>query len=164
MDAGHLAGHYWTARFLSPRRTLSDGAGSSCPVGRSATNVPAFHQARTHRTGFFLPSDVWCVLWEARRLVEIVDDRLLLPIKVTCKVDHKEMERLYNVRHGANRLSAILSDNYIIRLVRIFAPYGWITSRISLGSEGCIIFADHRRTQCPGTGNESQSVFCQSAG
>jgi hypothetical protein len=37
--------------------------------------------------------------------------------------DYKEMERLYCVRHSTNRLSLILFDNNIIRLVRIFAPY-----------------------------------------
>jgi len=47
-----------------------------------------------------------------------------------------EVEGLYDVAHCTNRLSVILFDNNIIRLVRIFAPYGLV-------NEGCMIFADH---------------------
>jgi len=54
---------------------------------------------------------------------EIVDDRLLVAIKPACQGNYEEMERLYDVCHCTNRISVIFSDNNIIRLVRIFAPY-----------------------------------------
>jgi hypothetical protein len=44
------------------------------------------------------------------------------------------MERLYGVCHCANRLSVIFIDNNIIRLVRIFAPYGVSIFLITTGS------------------------------
>jgi hypothetical protein len=45
-------------------------------------------------------------------------------LKPAGQVDYQEMERLYGGCHCTNRLSVIFSDNNIIRLVRIFAPYG----------------------------------------
>ena len=44
-------------------------------------------------------------------------------VKPACQSSYGEMERLYGVFHSMNGLSAILCDNYIIRLIRIFAPY-----------------------------------------
>ena len=55
---------------------------------------------------------------------EIINDHLLLAVKPAGQGDYQEMKWLYDVAHCPNRLSAILSDNNIIRLVRIFAPYG----------------------------------------
>ena len=57
-------------------------------------------------------------------LDEIIDDHLLLAVEPAGQGDYKEMERLYCIRHSTNRSSLILFDNNIIRLVRIFAPYG----------------------------------------
>jgi len=37
--------------------------------------------------------------------------------------DYEEVEWLYDMGHCTNRLSVLLCDNNIIRLVRIFAPY-----------------------------------------
>jgi hypothetical protein len=45
-------------------------------------------------------------------------------VKPTGQSDYQEMERLYGVYHCTITLSLIFSDNNIIRLVRIFAPYG----------------------------------------
>jgi hypothetical protein len=53
---------------------------------------------------------------------DIVDDRLLMAVKSADQSDYEEMESLYDVCHCTNRLSVILLDNNIIRLVRIFAP------------------------------------------
>ncbi len=38
--------------------------------------------------------------------------------------DYEKTEGLYDAAHCPNRLSEIFSDNNIIRLVQIFAPYG----------------------------------------
>jgi len=45
-------------------------------------------------------------------------------VKPACPGDNQQMERFYDVAHCPNRLSVILPDNNIIRLVRIFALYG----------------------------------------
>ena len=50
-------------------------------------------------------------------------DRLLVAFKPTGQGDYEEVEGLYDMGHCTHRLSVILSDNNIIRLVRIFAPY-----------------------------------------
>ena len=60
-------------------------------------------------------------------LDEIIDDHLLLAVKPAGQRNYEEVEGLYDRGHCQNRLAAILSDNTIIRLVRIFAPYGVIT-------------------------------------
>ena len=62
-------------------------------------------------------------------LDEIIDDHLLLAVESAGQGDYKEMERLYCVRHSTNRLSLILFDNNIIRLVRVFAPYALLQLR-----------------------------------
>ena len=54
---------------------------------------------------------------------QIVDDDLLVAVKPAGQGNYEEMERMYDVCHCTNRLSIILPDNDIIRLVRIFAPY-----------------------------------------
>jgi hypothetical protein len=54
---------------------------------------------------------------------EIVDDVLLVPVEPAGQGDYQQMKWLYDVAHCPNRLSVILPDNNIIRLVRIFAPY-----------------------------------------
>jgi hypothetical protein len=51
----------------------------------------------------------------------------LVTVKPTGQGDYEEVEGLYDMGHCTNRLSIILCDNNIIRLVRIFAPYGvWL--------------------------------------
>ena len=55
---------------------------------------------------------------------KIIDERLLLAVMPAGQRDYEEAEGLYDRGHCPNRLAAILSDNNIIRLVRIFAPYG----------------------------------------
>ena len=92
---------------------------------------------------------VWCVPW--RRLIhrcayplfigepkplsfelllehtvlfdEIIDDRLLLAVKPAGQHDYEEVEGVYDRGHCPNRIASIFSDNNILRLVRIFAPY-----------------------------------------
>ncbi len=54
---------------------------------------------------------------------EIVDDYLVLALKPAGQSAKQQMEGLYDVGHCTNRLSVILPDNNIIRLVRICAPY-----------------------------------------
>jgi hypothetical protein len=56
-------------------------------------------------------------------LDEIIDDHLLLAVKSAGQRNYEEVEGLYDRGHCQNRLAAILSDNNIIRLVRMFAPY-----------------------------------------
>ena len=56
-------------------------------------------------------------------LDEIIDDHLLLAVKPAGQRNYEEVEGLYDSGHCPNRLAAILSDDIIIRLVRIFAPY-----------------------------------------
>jgi hypothetical protein len=58
---------------------------------------------------------------------EIVNDRLLVAVNPTGQGDYEKMERLYGVCDCANRLSVILIDNNIIGLVRIFAPYAYLS-------------------------------------
>jgi hypothetical protein len=48
----------------------------------------------------------------------------LLAVKPAGQRNYEEVEGLYDRGHCQNRLAAILSDKNIIRLVRIFAPYG----------------------------------------
>ena len=55
---------------------------------------------------------------------EVVDDHLLVAVKPAGQGNYDEVERLYGVCHCTNNLAAIFFDNNIMRLVRIFAPYG----------------------------------------
>ena len=55
---------------------------------------------------------------------QIVDDRQLVPVKPTGQSDGQKLEGTYDVRHCYKRLSVILFYNNIIRLARVFAPYG----------------------------------------
>ena len=55
---------------------------------------------------------------------EIVDDCLLVAVKPTGQCDDQKLKGMYDVRHCKNRLTVILFDNNIIRIIRIFAPYG----------------------------------------
>jgi hypothetical protein len=55
---------------------------------------------------------------------EIIDDRLLVAIKLAGQGNYEEMEGLYDMGHCQNRLSVILFVNNIILFLRIFAPYG----------------------------------------
>jgi len=48
---------------------------------------------------------------------EVVDDRLLVTVKPTGQGDYEEVEWLYDMGYCTNRLSVLLSDNNIIRLV-----------------------------------------------
>ena len=54
---------------------------------------------------------------------EIIDDRLLVAIKLAGQGNYEEMEGLYDMGHCQNRLSVILFVNNIILFLRIFAPY-----------------------------------------
>ena len=51
---------------------------------------------------------------------------LLMAVKPTDRSDYQEMERLYDVGRCTNKLSVILLNYNIVRIVRIFAPYGTI--------------------------------------
>jgi len=55
---------------------------------------------------------------------EIAGDRLLMAVKPAGQGDYEEVGELNYMDHCTNRLSSNLSDNNIIRFVRIFAPYG----------------------------------------
>jgi len=52
---------------------------------------------------------------------EIVGNRLLMAVKPVGQGDYDGVGELNYIRHCTNRLSPILSDNNIIRFVRIFA-------------------------------------------
>jgi hypothetical protein len=56
-------------------------------------------------------------------------------LKPAGQVDYQEMERLYGGCHCANRLSVIFIDNNIIRLVRIFAPYGTHPMKLAVATK-----------------------------
>jgi hypothetical protein len=63
----------------------------------------------------------------------------LLAVKPAGQRNYEEVEGLYDRGHCQNRLAAILSDKNIIRLVRIFAPYGrvaWAMLKLKRRPEG----------------------------
>ena len=51
-------------------------------------------------------------------------DGLLMAAKPADQGNYQDVERLHDMGHCTNRLSVILPNNNIIRLVRVFAPYG----------------------------------------
>ena len=55
---------------------------------------------------------------------ETAGDGLLMAVKPAGQGNYQELERLHDMGHWTNRLSIILPNNDIIRLVRVFAPYG----------------------------------------
>ncbi|MFV2058061.1 MAG: hypothetical protein ACC707_16470 [Thiohalomonadales bacterium] len=55
-------------------------------------------------------------------LRKIVDDRLLVAVNPAGQGNYEEMEGLYDIGHRTNKLSVILSDNNIVRFVRVIAP------------------------------------------
>ena len=59
-------------------------------------------------------------------LGEMFDEHLLLAVDPAGQGDYMAMQRLYCVRYSMYRLSLISFYNNIIRLVRIFAPYGQV--------------------------------------
>ena len=73
-------------------------------------------------------------------LDEIIDDHLLLAVKRPAgQRNYEEVKGLYDRGNCQNRLAAILTDNNIIRLVRIFAPYGrvaWAMLKLKRRPEG----------------------------
>jgi len=54
---------------------------------------------------------------------ETAGDGLLMAVKPAGQGNYQEVERLYDMGHCTNRLSVILFNNNIIRLVQFFAPY-----------------------------------------
>jgi len=55
---------------------------------------------------------------------ETAGDSLLMAVKPAGQGNYQEADRLYDMGHCTNRLSVNLRSNNIIRLVRVFAPYG----------------------------------------
>ena len=53
MGSGRVATDDGTDRVRPSCRSLPDAARNPCPVRRSAASMPAFHQTRSHRDGFF---------------------------------------------------------------------------------------------------------------
>ena len=64
------------------------------------------------------------ILKKTALLDETASDGLLMAVTLAGQGNYQEVERLHDVGHWTNRLSVILPNNNIIRLVRIFAPYG----------------------------------------
>ena len=78
----------------------------------------------TLNVGEMKPLSFELVLKNSILFDEIVNDCLLMAVKPSGQGDYQEMERLYDVGHCTNRLSVILLNYNMIRIVRFFAPYG----------------------------------------
>lgn len=70
-----------------------------------------------------------------------IDNRLLVSVEPPGQGHYEEAEGLYDVTHCPIRSSVILSENNIIQLVRIFAPYG-IRRIQPHQTEHCILTCD----------------------
>ena len=116
----------WSAKFLKSQR-----AGST----RSETPSSA--------TGQSDQADYWSV--ESADSAEFEGCEVMRKaLKPAGQVDYQEMERLYGGCHCANRLSVIFIDSNIMRLVRIFAPYGH-SSIWTISAPGRICSSKSRR-------------------
>ena len=82
------------------------------------------------------------ILKKMALLDETASDGLLMAVTLAGQGNYQEVERLHDVGHWTNRLSVILPNNNIIRLVRIFAPYGLSQPARAIARrwEGCMAF------------------------